>query len=643
MDIRSNSTMMIALAIAVVVVTGVMVPVISDTIDNAGSGGGGGSSAQPYVNEGEIYLKSAEGYNTTIRITSNENDVVITKDGTVLETLQKGGESWGIPILMCTETYDGDLYKELITVNYWVYNSATDGTTSYTGIQYYSYNVNDYYLNSYSIYNGEYVEIITNNGEAYLTFYYDDDSTEEWDPLPFDALISEDGEWVWAEAPVVSSSSEIIMYGYDSPKNITEESQSTTRYINYSFWGMGVGTYSEWTQNVDTPKNILVDNDYSELNWSTDADSGTMYLLDWVYAIDSEANDYGYRLNSISLTTVWAQRSGNVVHVGPDYTDVYTKFLVPKTVKAGGETQAGWLTKDMPSEQITISCREVETGKMAVYYNQWDYYAEHGEYPEPIYIQDMTENPILVLAIGETWAAYIDTLPSNLDDPYQGEQGKIRFGGGYVFTFSLKINPNGTASYKNNAEIEGQTITKSDLIAYISPNGNLVPYYNENAPKSNTLYSFFAYMNAPENIEDDEVWINAILSNGYNSPTVHGMGTKRTPDSFYESESLSATYTTNGYYVTGMNITVTYPSESTEYNVSFTGQTPPEPYDIAWPPEISGDMIYSVAFSVVESGTEETSGGGSGGLSPTLVTVLSIIPIMVLVGLVLMAVRSMKV
>lgn len=45
MDIKGHSTMIIAMAIAVVVMTGVMVPVISDALDNAGGGLG---SNKPY-------------------------------------------------------------------------------------------------------------------------------------------------------------------------------------------------------------------------------------------------------------------------------------------------------------------------------------------------------------------------------------------------------------------------------------------------------------------------------------------------------------------------------------------------------------------------------------------------------------------
>lgn len=45
MDIKSHSTMIIAMAIAVVIVTGVMVPIISDTLDKAGGGSEDNESA----------------------------------------------------------------------------------------------------------------------------------------------------------------------------------------------------------------------------------------------------------------------------------------------------------------------------------------------------------------------------------------------------------------------------------------------------------------------------------------------------------------------------------------------------------------------------------------------------------------------
>lgn len=497
----------------------------------------------------------------------------------------------------------------------------------------------------YTIYNNDFgyegknkivMEVSGTTVNYYL--YSDDDSI--YDDFSFSALgmiYDNEGDMVYSESPIVSKTSTIIFTTYEVHSKQTqilydgEPDETVLAYYEYDFqWGE---KYSAWTQNEGTSTTT----ERGSVWYTQDDANMYMYNTSLTYTLDTEETDNGLRLNGITLT-------GEFAGIGDqDYTatvsDVFSKFLVPKTVNTGGETQAGWLTKDMPSDQITISCREVETGKMAVYYNQWDYYAEHNDYPEPIYVQDMTENPILILAIGETWAAYIDTLPSNLDDPYQGEQGKIRFGGGgYVFTFSLRINPNGTASYRNNAEIEGNTITKSDLIAYISPEGNLVPYYNENAPKSSTLYSYLSYANKTETAN---MGLNVIAMNGYENPTVNAEGFRY--ENSLEVYTVTASYTTSGDYVTGMNVTATYQSDSTEYSFPFTGQTPPEPYDMEWPDNESNTGVYSVAFSVVESGTEETSGGNGGGLSPTLVTVLSIIPIMVLVGLVLMAVRSMKV
>ena len=614
MDIKQNSTMIIALAIAVVVVMSVMVPVISDTIDS-GSEGGGSSDSQIYTNTGDYYYRVIQANDDfSIRILNDTNNVVISKydnSESTIYTIPKGDAGWTIPVCLFG---DGSSYFQPADL-VWYADSFDVGNT-------------DIYLENDAIGVGEYLTMDAVGTNIIFTLY--DDTHTQIDTWNDDVygVIFDDGEWVYADKPIVASNSQILLTSYEAHTKQVEivdgTSQTVTASYDYRF--SASGTYSIWQQyDGDTLPGE------GGIWWS--AEPGNSLPLDTLtYSMSVSDTANGMKLDGITVTGEYAENGATAT-----VTDTFTKFVVPKTVNTGGKTQAGWLTKDMPSDQITISCREVETGKMAVYYNQWDYY---DNYPEPIYVQDMTENPILVLAIGETWAAYIDTLPSNLDDPYQGEQGKIRFGGGgYVFTFSLKINPNGTASYRNNAEIEGNTITKSDLIAYISPEGNLVPYYNENAPKSSTLYSYLSYANKTETAN---MGLNVIAMNGYENPTVNAEGFRYEND--LEEYTVTASYTTSGDYVTGMNVTATYQSDSTEYSFPFTGQTPPEPYDMVWPDNESNTGVYSVAFSVVESGTEETSGGGgSGSLSPTLVTVLSIIPIMVLVGLVLMAVRSMKV
>ena len=618
MDIKHNATMIIAMAVAVVVVSGVMVPVVSDATNNSGSGGGGSSDSQIYTNTGDYYYRVIQANDDfSIKILNDTNNVVISKYDTaesVIYTIPKGDTGWTIPVCLFG---DGSGFQPADLV--WYADSFDVGNT-------------DVYLENGAIGVGEYITMDAVGTNIIFTLY-DDTHTQidTWNEDTY-GIIFDDGEWVYADKPIVASNSQILLTSYEAHTKQVEivdgTSQTVTASYDYRFTASG--TYSIWQQHDgDTLPGE------GGMWWS--AEPGDSLPLDTLtYSMSVSDTSNGMKLDGITVIGEYAENGATAT-----VTDTFTKFVVPKTVNTGGETQAGWLTKDMPSDQITISCREIETGKMAVYYNQWDYYADYNDYPEPIYVQDMTENPILVLAIGETWAAYIDTLPSNLEDSYQGEQGKIRFGGGgYVFTFSLKINPNGTASYRNNAEIEGNTITKSDLIAYISPEGNLVPYYNENAPKSSTLYSYLSYANKTETAN---MGLNVIAMDGYENPTVNAEGFRYEND--LEEYTVTASYTTSGRYVTGMNVTATYQSDSTEYSFPFTGQTPPEPYDMVWPPDNEGNTgVYSVAFSVVESGMEETSGGGgSGSLSPTLVTVLSIIPIMVLVGLVLMAVRSMKV
>lgn len=604
------------MAIAVTVVMGIMVPIISDTI-NSKSEGGGSSDSQIYTNIGDYYYRVVQANDDfSIKILNDTNNVVISKYDTaesVIYTIPKGDAGWTIPVCLFNNG-SGLQPANLI----WYRDSFDVGNT-------------DVYLENGAIGIGEYITMDAVGTNIIFTYYDDTDTqVDTWNEDTY-GIIFDDGEWVYADKPIVASNSQILLTSYEAHTKQVEivdgTSQTVTASYDYRF--SASSTYSIWQQyNGDTLPGE------GGMWWS--AESSDFLPLDTLtYSMSVSDTSNGMKLDGITVIGEYAENG-----VTATVTDTFTKFVVPKTVNTDGETQAGWLTKDMPSDQITISCREVETGKMAVYYNQWDYYAEHDDYPEPIYVQDMTENPILVLAIGETWAAYIDTLPSNLEDPYQGVQGKIRFGGGgYVFTFSLTINPNGTASYRNNAEIEGSTITKSDLIAYISPEGNLVPYYNENAPKSSTLYSYLSYANKTETAN---MGLNVIAMNGYENPTVNAEGFRYEND--LEVYTVTASYTTSGRYVTGMNVTATYQSDSTEYSFPFTGQTPPEPYDMEWPDNESGTGVYSVAFSVVESGTEETSGGGSSGsdLPPALVSILLAVPLIVLAGLVIMALRMLK-
>ena len=622
MDLNHNTTVVIALAIAVTVVMGMMVPIISDTIamHNTGSGGGGGgNSDNSYVNEGSMYMKSKMASDEVhfLSFINTGSKIEFRMDGeTYTEKNITGTDFWSYPIVIIgseTTTDNGSEYTyELISFERDLENNPVISGNLFT-----SYITENEKRSACGgkqiIFDLTEIEIAEfqfhANGMSILV-----NTQPIGQDTPYTMFLMTDGDWVVAENPVVNPNQKIYSYG---------ESRGTSNGFTYSAYSYGYGQASYFTDLY-----------YGEIGYGIDPN-------------DEESEAYGYvpgdvQINVELTDTDYGVRLGNVNYTGDWYTDPeeeslfstdesFNTYIVPKVVKARGETQAGWLTEDAPSEPLSISCREVEPGKMGVFYNYYDM-----DDPQPFYVQDMRENPILVLAIGETWAMYIDTVPSDVEDPYgDAEAGKIRMGLGYFFTYGMTIAPNGTVSYKNNAQIEGQTITQDDLIAYISPNGYLKPYYNENAPKSPTLYSYLAYMERNEGVF---IGLNVIASNGYDSPTVEGGGFSFEDGSEYEY-NVSMDYTTEGNYVTGMNVTATSQSASTkEFSFPFTGQTPPEPYDFYWE---SG--LYSVAFSVVESGTEETSGGSGGSdLPPALVSILMAVPIIVLAGLVFVGIKMFR-
>lgn len=92
MELKNAIPMIIGLVVAVVLVAGLMVPVIS----SLGSSGGGGEGAQ-YTNVGEIYFASG---NQSLTLTAENADtftVTATKDGNELIKEQFSGSTFMIP------------------------------------------------------------------------------------------------------------------------------------------------------------------------------------------------------------------------------------------------------------------------------------------------------------------------------------------------------------------------------------------------------------------------------------------------------------------------------------------------------------------------------------------------------------------
>ena len=614
--------MIIAMAIAVVITTGVMVPIISDTLDNAGSGNGGGSSDNSYVNEGSMYMKSKNSMASDevhfLSFINTGSKIEFRIDGDIYtEKNITGTDFWNYPIFIMESGTTTNNGSEISTYALFSFERSLDSTPVISANRFSSQTSGD---EKWIVWDANQIAFdLTDTEIEIVEFQFHANgmsvlvNTEsEGQDVPYDMFLMTDGDWVVAENPVVDPNQKIYSFG---------ERRGTSNGITYSAYTYGYGQASYFTDfyyDAEIGYGIDPSDEESEIRGYVQNDVNIN--------VELTDTDYGVRLGTENYKGDW--------YTGPDEDPLFSTdesfntYIVPKVIKARGETQAGWLTSQLPSEPITISCKEIETGKMAVYYNyDYSYNAEN----TPIYVQDMTENPILVLAIGDEWACYVSSLPSDYDDPYHHDTGLIH--GVSTYSTWLGIDTNGTIAYKNSIEIEGQTYTRDGLIAYISPNGDMKPYYNENVPKSSELYT---YMESYITSETASTFMGAVLRGGYASPTVYAGGDYY--DGSYQEISVTAEYIIDGDYITGLKVTAGLPSGTEVNTISLANQTPPiTPND--------GDMPHGTfAFSVVPSGTEETSGGGSGGgsISSSLKAMISAVPIIVMAGLVLVGVGMLR-
>lgn len=204
MDLKHNTTVVIALAIAVTVVMGVMTPVIADALNNGGSGG---DSQSGYVNEGISYLKSVSDEEYSIKITNNENNVTIEKDNEPFMTLNKGDEYWKIPLLM---DLTDNTERWYLMLEYAVYPnsiSEDEGVLYASSVTVGSNPEESYYENALDEFDvGGYCTLdITHNSDVVVAQYGSDDSELYSGSYNATHCISDEGEYVYADKPTVSA------------------------------------------------------------------------------------------------------------------------------------------------------------------------------------------------------------------------------------------------------------------------------------------------------------------------------------------------------------------------------------------------------------------------------------------------------
>lgn len=567
MDIKQNSTMIIALAIAVVVVMSVMVPVISDTMDNAGSGNGS-SEAKTYTNMGSVYLEELKDNSAyTIRITSDGSSVTITKDSTTLLTKTIGNEDWTVPIGIVD--WKNDQYQDQMkTLDVLSYNAESD-VVDLTFLDYDISYIDDSDYSSYTNMNGgKYIEIVVNGTDATLTVYNSDNTVFDGFNSTMTAVISDSGEYVLAESPIVAKNTEIITYMLNPYPSI------------------GVGAYKKFVSKASDPQSIqyIPTQIPMELEGMTVMDAR---LDNMAYTLDTAEYEVAYRLNKMTIDTEWSG-SG----YSQTYTNDITSFIVPVTVTVSEETGG-------------------------------DYRNDTGDYNT--YYEKMEDSFIATVELDEEPKVYIgdDGISCYSGIPFTGKGFKM----GVTTNSGTMYFKYGTGRYSNvQYEAEEDTMylyrqdisnQASDLLWRVTSEGDYV--FSETDDGSADIYLK----------EDSEVYLMGAIGDGYD---LYIIGTPK-ENKVYVSEGNarsgeyteigSAVFNFDGYLLESVTLT----DEGNEIEITFSGS------------EVG--MLYGGIVPV--SVSTGSGGGGSGSLSPTLVAILSVIPIMVLVGLTMMVIRSMKV
>lgn len=198
LDTKKFTTMAIGLVVAVVLVSGLMVPVISSVSSESGGD----------LNKGEWYYKqTTDESNDLLDITQTENDVTISFNETPLKTISFGSEHWAIPLFICTS---GGV-EEIVSL---VYSPELDINGDIVSGKIAS--VEDIYLNNdgggglSSPYSFQFVgRSVYQNGDI-PTPVGDSDSCRMY--------MADKGEFVLCESPTVNAEQEIYAWASECDK-----------------------------------------------------------------------------------------------------------------------------------------------------------------------------------------------------------------------------------------------------------------------------------------------------------------------------------------------------------------------------------------------------------------------------------------
>ena len=285
-----------------------------------------------------------------------------------------------------------------------------------------------------------------------------------------------------------------------------------------------------------------------------------------------------------------------------------------------GPPANGYWTFASESTEKTIRCRTLNDS-VALYDGDWG----ADETLQPYYTATDIATFVPVM-IGETFAVVIDST-SKGNEGYSADMFVYHANG---FATTSEIEMNGTEiTFYDSRQIEGSAKTLTGLIAYLSTEGD--------------------YTSATDSFKkngDAQIWTS--MFNGNSAPVTIG-GTADSPEFMGDMSSAPFTprYTTDSGMITGVEI-VAEGGENPHVPIVSSVIQPISPVrgdeevlDTFEFPMYTSDGSEPMAFifSVIPI---ESGSGGSGSVSPTLVAIVTTIPIVVLAGLITVGVSMMR-
>lgn len=619
LEIKQFTMLAVGLIVGVLLITGVVAPVIVNVTGDSGDVQPTNVSYDDYTNTGDVYLMEPDGTEHQIIVRYADSKMYFVFDGETFLEKALGSESWDIPLVWYkTITYPTESFD--------VFSWNADK-------QALNWHYTDYSVTDIPDTDGICFSITTNyndDRDAVLLYSY-------WRGEPYDdnytaiRYISPNGDYVFTKNPVVYNNSTIGIYSYFEYENFVLSGMTGILTMEIS----GVATFSKWQEEIDEHY------PHVSCGCSFHITDGFGYDLE-SFTVTVHSHDVGEanQLDDLTFNITLGLVEGDGVST-IEYEYKVEWFVVPTT--------ATYVPDNGFWKMADNSVTDIYTDYMGNnIYGVFTEDPQNGGSPFITGSISGNESFILPILIGESFIGYIEWIPGTPD-----WNAEIHFYGIGIqeeyFGFALT----GT----NHVHIEGGTISftswdddeySSDgLLAYISPDGEYTSFTEPTNAELSYIgfmggYSYSSYDYVAGDMAGVDINVIGVMSgtdlsyiSGRFSGSISVDGSEDNWDAIEYALTTSNTLCqidkSNGM-LTGLTISTQDKSFSIPIGYSNDETSTDDLYE-----SVGGDV-----FAVGLIGSNSGGGGSGSAVSPTLSTLLSVIPLLMIVGLVIGAIAFFK-